>query len=65
MRWAIPGRPLLTYAIGDLVETKDGLRGIVLKRYGASPVTVLLHTASGEDIECKEHYIKKAWRSKD
>lgn len=68
MTYVVPGRSRLTYAIGDRVLTYDGTLGTVTKRYKPdrlSPMLVNIQTASGKDIECKEHYIRKVWRKED
>lgn len=65
MTYAVPGRFPLVYAIGDRVLTYDGTLGTVTKRYKPhklASMCINIHTASGKDIECKEHHIRKVWR---
>ena len=65
MTYAVPGHFPLVYAIGDCVLTYEGTIGIVTKRYKPHRLASMylnIQTASGENVECKEHHIRKVWR---
>lgn len=62
MLYTVTGHGYLMYAIGDIVETYNGIRGRVFDRYRPTRYHSM-RVVLDDGTEVPEHHIAKVWRN--